>query len=123
MPSPKRKSPSPTRPAHLMFNVLNRLSGQNLAKLSGTNRTARAIIKGDPRLQQKIVRAKMARVLRNMGARRTAYFRCPFRTCHNHLYPNTVRAAAVHGLRRTGRVITPVRAHPRNNLYGNNYYQ
>ena len=117
MTSPKRKSPSPARPAHLLFNVLNRLSGQNLARLSRTNRTARAVIKADPRLQQKIVRAKMARVLVNMGARRTAYFRGPCRTCGEHLYPNTVRASSIHRLRRSGRAITPERRRNLNNHF------
>jgi hypothetical protein len=118
MPSPKNNSPH--RPAHLTFNVLNRLSGQNLARLSTMNRLARAIIKADPRLSNKIVRAKMARVHANLAARRTAYFRGPCRTCGEHLYPNTARASSIHRLRRSGRAITPERRHPRRNL--NNHF-
>lgn len=126
MPSPnKKKNNSPRRPAYLTFNVLNSLSGQNLARLSTMNQLARVIIRADPRLMNKMARARhqkgMGRVHANLAARRTAYFRCPFRTCDQRLWPNTARASNIHRLRRSGRAITPERRHPHNNLYGNNF--
>jgi len=123
-PSPRRKSPSPNRrPAYLTNSVLMRLSGKNLAILRATNRTARNIINANPLLLIKIARGRhqagMSRVLGQIASTRRRWFSCPGHTCMTRMYPNTVRASVIHGMRRTGRVITPER---RRNNSNNNLY-
>lgn len=124
--TPPRKSSSPNRrPAYLNNNALMRLSGKNLARLRATNRTARNVINANPRLLNKIARnrhkAMMSRVHRQIANVRRNWFRCPSRTCVNRAFPNFARASAVHGLRRTGRVITPERLPANFNNYFNNH--
>lgn len=124
--TPPRKSPSPNRrPAYLNNNALMRLSGTNLARLRATNRTARNVINANPRLLNKIARnrhkAMMTRVHRQIANARRHFFCLPGQTCHARLYPNTVPARYIHGLRRTGRVITPERRRPNLNNFNNLY--
>lgn len=124
--SPSKKSPSPNRrPAYLNNNALMRLSGRNLAILRATNRTARNVINANPRLLIKIARGRhqagMSRVFGQIASTRRHFFSCPGHTCHTRMYPNTVPARYIHGLRRTGRVITPERRRPNLNNFNNLY--